>query len=79
MRPENPKIPLIAQRCAEISTELQRLVPHHQGTFSVTISNEGDFHLELYGESGAEGGYAPTQKELPECMRFVLYDPSVNN
>jgi len=74
MSPNNPKLLQIVTKCADLSKDIQRFVPHHRGHFSVSITNQGDFSCELIGEDGEEGGYAPTHNQLNECISFIVHD-----
>lgn len=75
MHPSNPLYTEAVLSAQNLSKTLKRLVPSHRGTFNLTVTNEGDFYMELMHEDGAEGGYAPNHHDLRPALLFLLSEP----
>mgnify|MGYP001340976340 CR=1 FL=1 len=77
MHPSNPLYTEAVLSAQNLSKTLKRLVPSYRGTFNFTVTNEGDFHMELMHADGAEGAYSPNHHDLRETLLFVITDPDI--
>lgn len=69
---ENTETHKIVEKCAELSQLVCHQVPRSKGLFSVQITNEGDFLLELEDEDDTQFGSADDSRALGPCLEFIL-------